>query len=114
MTMDVENLQWLGQNYQVNINLAKTKLRYYSEVASSVYGSGLTSPTNTVAEQIHSEKVFQLEIGERDLAQIIHVLQKADTHALLQNRYPGIREAYMNYMTTIMLTADHTHANKIY
>jgi hypothetical protein len=109
MRVTGEDLQWFTQHYHVDVH-GSNAYRYRTSNPVNANNTLIGFP----ALDIEKDRVFKLEIGEQELIEIISILQKADTHLLLQNRYPGIREAYMNYITTIMLTADMGNSNKIY
>lgn len=52
------------------------------------------------------EPAYQVQIGQEDLVKLVRVLQDQQWHDHVQNRYPHLREAYMNYLSQVYLTVD--------
>jgi len=60
---------------------------------------------STLEIMVKPEQLYDITISETDFQTILHQLQAAYKHDELQKRFPGIREAWTNYMTVISLTA---------
>jgi hypothetical protein len=54
---------------------------------------------------VKTEQLYDITISETDFQTILHQLHAAYKHDELQKRFPGIREAWTNYMTVVSLTA---------
>jgi hypothetical protein len=59
--------------------------------------------TNLQEEKI---SVMQVEIAEPDLDAMIRQLKDANWHVLIQNKYPHLRAAYLEYLTLVHMTVD--------
>lgn len=55
---------------------------------------------------INTIPVMKVTIGEGDLNMLITKLQDLAKHEQAQQRYPQLKEAYMNYLSLYYLTVD--------
>ena len=91
-------------DYQARITTSKHayRLRKNYSYLSSYMDMGIHDA------QILEERipVMQVEITEPDLDVMIKQLKDANWHAQVQNKYPHLRAAYMEYLTHVHMTVD--------
>lgn len=87
--MDTNDIQWLCNYLHADIQQSHTKTFF------SVY-----------TQAADDYPAYTLQVREDDLQYLIRVLKDHTRHEHLQKTYPGIREAWMNYIMTVHMTHD--------
>lgn len=79
--------------------------RYVHTAFHSGYTWFNTDPTAPMEDPVmHTETVYNVEIPEHQLIQLIECMQAYEDQMLMADRYPAVREAWMNLRTIMMLT----------
>jgi len=52
------------------------------------------------------DPIWEVQMGQSDLTHMMRQLQHVNWHDHVQNQYPHLREAYMEYLTQVYLTVD--------
>lgn len=95
---------WLEHEWQVRIN--QVRVQTQRKVDASRYWGMV--PDSLCADHVQVEHVpiMKVEISEPDLISMITQLRDSHAHTEIQNRYPQLKEAYMNYLSQVYLTVD--------
>lgn len=95
--IDPQELEWFGQEFQAKITPSQRSVKRMTRHYES-----LTEPYTW---HVETEQCYDVTLSETDLSNLINLLTTAHKHEELQKRFPGIREAWMNYMAVVSLTA---------
>jgi hypothetical protein len=100
MILDNQDLEWLSTHFHIDIR-DTNKFQEWHESQGYLPSSMLEHPI-----EIRRSKIYNLEIRDIDLAYLIRVIKDYAKHEHLQKTYPGVREAWMNYIMTVHMTHD--------
>lgn len=84
--------------------ITKSKTLYQHRMNYSYLNRDFVNPVTNLQEERIS--IMQVEIAEPDLDAMIQQLKDANWHVLIQNKYPHLRAAYMEYLTHVHMTVD--------
>jgi hypothetical protein len=104
MILDNQDLEWLSTHFHIDIR-DTNKFQEWHESQGYLPSSMLEHPI-----EIRRSKIYNLEIRDIDLAYLIRVIKDYAKHEHLQKTYPGVREAWMNYIMTVHMTYDMIHS----
>ena len=100
MTLDNQDLEWLSNHLHTDIR-DTNKFQEWYESQGYLPSSMLEHPI-----EIRRSKIYNLEIRDIDLAYLIKIMKDHDQHERLQKTYPGVKEAWMNYIMMVHMTHD--------
>jgi len=98
--MSTDPYTWFESEWQARVSQISSRRAY--ELSPLNYNN-TTPEWNVPVNHVASMKV---EITEPDLMHMIRDLRDAHAHAQVQQRYPQLKEAYMNYLSQVYLTVD--------
>ena len=87
--LSIQDLEWFSKHFFVDI-----RKQYLFMIPQG--------------ENQELEPSFDISIPATQLGEIVDILKNSYIHDQLQQQFPGIREAWLNYMTVVSLTA-HDH-----
>lgn len=97
--IDNDDLVWFTEEFNARISANRTMVAKIDPT-----GWQLGRPDDSPI--VLTEQGYEITLGESDLNTLVHILKTASKHEELQKRSPLIREAWMNYMTMVLLTSD--------
>ena len=95
----MEQLQKFSIKYNASITISTQ--RRYDVVSSSMTGTAMAR--YDVERQIQTSNIYEIKIGERELAHLIREDERHNREMHLVNRNETVRAAYEQYQLTVKL-----------
>ena len=86
--------------------ITKSRTVYQRRMNYSYVYTNLDFVNPDMKPQEEKISIMQVEISEPDLDVMIKQLHEANLHACIQNKYPHLRAAYMEYLMHVHMTVD--------
>mgnify|MGYP001809917736 CR=1 FL=1 len=96
-----DDLGWLEQ--MLNCRIAATKIRALPQLYPSYTHDSTSVYEATYVPQYEQE--YSVTICSRDLEYLIRKFKEVDAQEHAQRRWPHLRQAYLEYITQVQLTA---------
>ena len=96
--IESQDLNWFSNEFQASISAGK------QTVVRTADSYNLPTDSSDL-NKFHTEICYDITLSASDLNALLHIVKTAHKHEELQKRFPGIKEAWMNYMTMVSLTA---------
>lgn len=97
-----KDLNWFCKEYRANIHQDQRRVAYRD--FESLWYRPMDSIDAT--SLVRTETAYTITVSERDLAHLVSVVKEQHHHQQMRRRYPGIDQAWQNYLATVYLTGE--------
>lgn len=98
-----EQMEYLRIRFESIVSASNSKKYVHTLTHSGYRYMDPNQPMAMGDAVMHTEPVYNLEIPEHQLIQLIECMQAYEDQMLMADRYPAVREAWMNLRTLMML-----------